>query len=592
MKNRLTLWFIACMLVSIALYGNTLKGQFVYDDHFFVDRPELYTVSHLPAIWTEPMLPNAVVTGLFRPLSTTSFALTLIAFGDNPLPFRIINILLNGVNTFLVFLVVEKLTQNRRLAAVTSIMYAFLPIHTEAVAYIKARDELLAAFFVFLSWFFFLKGTQKKVLRYRHLVVSAGLFVLAMYSKELVMFSLAAICAIFYVKERPSLGTIVRIGCIYGIPFFLYFYHRYTVLGKFAFGVDDIDIAANPLKVEDFPVTTYTALKVLYTYVAKTFIPFTLSSTYHLNSFLPVKSLISSPQAMVGVIGIIAATVCIAYPKTRKTPLAWGSIFFLVSYFPFSQFVFNAGDIVGERWLYVSSFGLVLVASYLVTRLWQRYPRGAQLFFVALLFVYGGSIVSRNRIWTSSEALYQGMIHDAPNSIQGYYGMAIVEYEKGNIARAHQYISKALSIHPQHPPAINFLAGIEFSKGNIESAEYLYKRSLSIDPTLARTYLLLGGLYYATQRYDEALPLFEMNVRLSRKPRVYEVTFLAATLTKLGRYEESLKVMDRYITDDFDFQKARQIKAYNFYKLGYLKQVQEYFGNITQDELEALGSEF
>src|SRR3990167_5930705 len=95
--------FVLSQLISFGLYANSLTGQFVMDDFFFLSRPELRDPRHLPQLMLEPVLPRHPQSGLYRPLSMFTFSLTRILFSSTPLPFHLTNVILNGIATFLVF---------------------------------------------------------------------------------------------------------------------------------------------------------------------------------------------------------------------------------------------------------------------------------------------------------------------------------------------------------------------------------------------------------------------------------------------------------------------------------------------------------
>src|SRR3989344_2682953 len=150
--------FIFSILVSFFLYANSISGTFLYDDIAISSRPELRQASYLPKIWVEPYYPNDPEAGGFRPFVIFAFATHFIIFGDSPSGFHVVNILLNGFVTFLLFLVILRLFGKLSLAFVAAGLFAFFPIHSEAVAFIKSQDELWAAVFTLLSWLVFLQA--------------------------------------------------------------------------------------------------------------------------------------------------------------------------------------------------------------------------------------------------------------------------------------------------------------------------------------------------------------------------------------------------------------------------------------------------
>jgi len=143
-------FFISSLFLSFILYSNTIKGGFVLDDSFFTDRVELRSAPYIPQLFFEPVLPFNVSSGIYRPLTYASFSLNYVLFGESPVSFHIVNVLLNGIVAFLVFVISFKLFKNIPLSICVFLLFSFFPIHSEVVANIKSRDELLGALFVFL----------------------------------------------------------------------------------------------------------------------------------------------------------------------------------------------------------------------------------------------------------------------------------------------------------------------------------------------------------------------------------------------------------------------------------------------------------
>ena len=105
-RRHLVFVFFGAVVLSFVLYGNSIPGEFVYDDHLWADRTELREPEHLLKLWTEPYLPAFPHAGIWRPFSVFTYALNFVVFGDSPVSFHVFSILLNGITTFLVFLLV------------------------------------------------------------------------------------------------------------------------------------------------------------------------------------------------------------------------------------------------------------------------------------------------------------------------------------------------------------------------------------------------------------------------------------------------------------------------------------------------------
>ncbi len=94
---------------------------------------------------------DLVVGARYRPLSIATFALEQEYFGADPATSHAINILLYGLTALLIFRVFMIIAPSKEgtpwyfnLAFTGGLVYVLHPVHTEVVANIKGRDEILA----------------------------------------------------------------------------------------------------------------------------------------------------------------------------------------------------------------------------------------------------------------------------------------------------------------------------------------------------------------------------------------------------------------------------------------------------------------
>src|SRR3989344_5893160 len=144
--NRHLVFVVIALSVvgSFVVYGNSIKGDFVFDDVVVVQkRSDLKNFAHLPKLFIEPYHLHRPQSGLFRPITAASFAFNYAFLGKSPAGFHVINIILHALASALVFWLVWHLFSRRDLAWVTWLLFLVLPIHTEAVANIVGRAEIL-----------------------------------------------------------------------------------------------------------------------------------------------------------------------------------------------------------------------------------------------------------------------------------------------------------------------------------------------------------------------------------------------------------------------------------------------------------------
>lgn len=587
-KNLSLLVLISAMALSFLLYGNNIKGSFVYDDHFFADRQELRSASSLLTVWTEPYLPQNVSSGLFRPLATFSFALNFIIFGSSSASFHIINILLNGVVIFLVFLLVQKLFKDRRLALMSALFFAFLPIHTEAISFIKSRDEILSALFAILSWLLFISATEdEKRVNYKKIFLSAIIFILAVLSKELIIIIPALFLVSFIIRRKPSLTAVFKVGLIFFVVSALYMVLRFKVLGSYAFGTDEAVFVINPIGYVDFWTRIWTAFKIAFIYVSKTFVPFNLSATYHYNQLTMVANPLKSMQTLAGV---ALAAILIYLPiskKFRLSPMGVGALMFLIPYLVISKFIFKSGDLLAERWMYFSSVGLALIGGYVLYLILKKKKSIGIILLILILSIYSFIVIRRNLVWASDEALFKSMVQTAPQSVQAYANLANFYMKNDRLDEARREAEAGFNIYQEYSPLLNVIGAIAFKDNNYELARTAFLKAIELAPKIPLSYSNLGRLYYGNGEYDKAKEMLASAIKLYVvSPKPTDVFLYSLTLVKLKQYQESIDIINKYFSKNMDNSQVRFIMALNYFKMGNIVEAKKYF-DWTSGKTEA-----
>lgn len=150
---------VACALVATALYCNTLQAGFVYDDRrAILTNPDLLASTPWYRLlendfWGTPLTERGS-HGSYRPLCVATFRLNHFFGGLEPWGYHLVNVALHAACTVLVVKVARKVLPGRsNLAhAITGFLFAVHPIHSEAVAGIVGRADLLACFLTLTSF--------------------------------------------------------------------------------------------------------------------------------------------------------------------------------------------------------------------------------------------------------------------------------------------------------------------------------------------------------------------------------------------------------------------------------------------------------
>ena len=174
-------------VVSFLLYANTLGHGFVLDDYSLIleNRITKMGTSAIPEIFQTGYRSGYFMKddGLYRPLVKSMFATEWQWGGGSPVLFHWMNVLLYSLTGFVLYRMLFRLTKgNVFVSFVASLLFICHPIHTEVVANIKSRDEILAFLFCVWSLDSFMNWAESS--SKFSLLVSSCCFFLALLSKE------------------------------------------------------------------------------------------------------------------------------------------------------------------------------------------------------------------------------------------------------------------------------------------------------------------------------------------------------------------------------------------------------------------------
>lgn len=543
--------FVGSIAISFLLYANTIKGQFVYDDHVFVNVEEFKKPGGVLLTLKDPYFISKTTpdNNTIRPLTSFTFALNFALFGESTASFHVVNILLNALASFLVFIVINLLFKNKRLSFISALLFLFLPIHSEAVASIKARDEILSAVFILLSWICFIKATYFSKIQFLYLGLSAFMFLLAVFSKEFAITAPFLFLLVFYIQHRPRIKKLIKIFSVFLPVYFFYFYLAYELLIKIALGKGSGYFIVNPLLESDYIVRFWTAFKIAFLYISKTIFPINLSASYDYNQLTPVNNPLNSAETIAGIGLLILLIIAIFYRKTRLTPVGIGAAVFLISYLIYSKFIAVGGQIMAERWVYFASVGICLLMAVFVEIIYKKNRISAVLLLIVILSVYSIIIIQRNNVWLNEKSLFESMVRTSPNSITGHKMLSFSYLRERDYEKALFHIEESMRIYIGYEmigPMIDLLS--LYDSESQKSGRVIVKRGSG-----------------------------EVNDKL-----------LALSLAKDGEYEKSLKILDDLMVNPKRENSPIVLFTYgaNYYKLGRLDLSEKYYQWIPGENKE------
>lgn len=564
---------ILIVLVSVAVFSNTLSMEFIWDDHSQVlNDQKIRRLGNIPSMFTSNVwggVKGEYQTPYYRPLFSVSLASDYAIWGESPFGYHLTNILLHAASSVMVFLIGLRLFKGTIPALFASIIFAVHPVHVEAVTWISARNESLCALFMFASFYCYLLYKEEKKAHY--IAVSLMMFFSALLSKEMAVTFPGLILVYELCFGEGSLKDKVKQPIVFCLLIIPYFVLRLIFLERGTF------ISA-PL-----PVRFLTSAGIIVEYLRLLILPINLKVIYH----IPLQKIFSVREVLVPfavLAGVIAGLVMLwKYEKRLFFCLSW----IFITLFPISGLpVILLPVPMAERYLYIPSAGFALAIGALFSSIMvkkgagtvsQGTPGGVidqirPVFIpvalgVALSIILSLMTFQRNYVWSDDYSIGKAMIKDAPYFAVGYSHLGSVYKKQGKLDQAIGYFMNAIKLNPNLPESYNNLGLVYIELGRFDDAIGQFQKALSINPKDPEVHINLAGAYIGLMKFSDAER--ELTEILRLRPDEPDAHYnLGFVYLQMNRIDEAIVQFERGLRlkpDDSELKKALA-KAYEMKK--------------------------
>jgi len=498
-------------ITCLVFYGNTLQNDYAFDDSVVITENEftLKGLSGIPEIFGNNTFRgsygNNPTVARYRPLSVATFAVEYQFLGLNPAFSHFVNVLLLILTSLVLYTLLSKLfggpePKDRLLdfPLVAALLFIAHPIHTEVVANIKGRDELLMLLFALSAMMLTLQYLDTRERRSLHW--SFLLFLLALLSKEnAIAFLAIAPLTMYYYKParrpvclRALLPLAVASATFLGV--------MRLVLGNSG-PIPPQDIITEPFAYATLSERFATALHTLGVYLRLLVFPHPLTIDYY-----PFHVKLADWRSLSVWSSTLAHASLFLFALLnvrRRSVIAYGILFYLFSLFVVSNLPFSIGTFMSERFMFVPSVGFVVIAAWLLTtRVFPLLKHGRlALLVLALPCLY--KTYTRNQVWKTDFSLFTTDVATSQNSI------------KANLAAAVTFLMEAPKVYDASLAQTYRARALGHSK----KAVLLYEQHVTVDCLKGTSYshalTLLGDCYAAVGALDDALQCYKKAIRSS-----------------------------------------------------------------------------
>ncbi len=522
--------YLFMALISVLIYSNTLTHDYTVDDGTVMQNntivkkglsaiPEIFSTRYRAGFWDRK-------ENLYRPLSLVMFAAEWQITGGKPWLGHAVNVLMYALICVLVLSLFRKILIKHHplIPLAAALLFTVHPLHTEVVANIKSRDELLCLLFSLLAMISALKYVEWKKVWW--MALSSFCFLLALLSKEnaIAMMAIIPLLLWFFTDEKIK-GLIlpsVMLATITGIYLFI----RAAVLQ----GLEDqteLQIINNSMLGAEGFTRFMMAVYLLGKYLCMHILPHPLSFDYSFNIIKTEAA--SSPLAWLSLLINTGLVVFALMGLKSKKPLSFCILFYFGTIALVSNVLFLIEATFAERFVFMPSLGFCLAAGILLSKISKLNSKEKNLIpfkskpvlssvLILVLVLFSFKTISRNFDWKNNLTLLARDVKTCPESarIRYAYGSAILfeqaipekNKEKRNrlLDESIVQLEKGVSILSTYADAFYHLGLAYKDRGDAAKAVGAFeaaKRSKTW--TAAEFYVSSGLAYGAANRYAEAI---------------------------------------------------------------------------------------
>jgi hypothetical protein len=502
--GRRSLAIGSIVLLCLGSSVTNLKNQYAQDDMAVIQKnTTVHTLREPWRFFTESYWPKPFAPEMFRPLSSTGFAVQWVIGNGRAWVYRVFSIALYTAATLAVFHLAGLLLPP--LAAwLTGAFFAVHPVHVEAVAAAVNQAELVVG--LLAAW---LVVRYLAVRRAHRMTARDGLtlflgYLTALCFKEsgIVVIGLLVAAELTIVKDdRPlwkRLGEIRPLLLVMLLGAATFFALRTFALEGNARGT----YTSEALEGLSMGGRALTMLTVVPHWFRLMFWPAHLRGDYAPREIdsSTVWGIGQTQGALLLVLAVLAAIVA----RKRFPVVTFGLLWFGVAIFPISNVLVPTAIMIAERILFLPSVGMMLVVGGLAVPVieWIR-PRGravqlAAAAGVAAVLVMGLTrSASRQRVWQDQFTFWHQATIDAPLSYKAHHALASLLFPIGARTWAEREYRTAIALYPRRWGAYFDLGNKLRLEGLCDQAVWHYRQALRVEPELesARTSVIACFLH-------------------------------------------------------------------------------------------------
>jgi hypothetical protein len=498
------------VVVSFAVFFNSLSNGFVYDDELLITGQKEYLSDLKNVLYStvSMVFQDKTVSALYRPGLMLTHFMDFQLWKGRAFGFHLTNLLLHLICVVLTFYSILKIFHDEIIAFFAGLIFAVHPVQSEAVAWVSGRNDPLLLIFILLAFIFYVRLTGKRSAGDAFgLIIS---FAAALLVKETaVIFPLAFIAYDLLirrcrVREWLKNENLRPYFYLLGATIVYFVWRLYVFRGGAFSGIQNQPLSLSQLGL--IPLVYGFYLKVLVWPGSFSIIPY-------------IKMLMSPAEYLLRSVPFILLAVSLFFLPRRMPAAAFGLLWGVIALLPVCGLL-TVPVLVMEHRLYSAMFGFALALAWVGREIykWAEKKKAhllIMLIYAAIFLTMGWLTVERNGYFKDPLTLWRASVRQNPDNeqIRGNLGASLVD--KGDLKEGEKELLLAAQLGPNNPINHYNLGYLYLITKREEQGIIKMRKAVELDPKYLKAHYNLGIYALNHGNRKEAVKEMETILRLN-----------------------------------------------------------------------------
>jgi protein O-mannosyl-transferase len=414
------------------------------------------------------------------------------------------NVLLYTLSVCIIFLFLSTFffKDNKMMALLISLLFLAHPIHTEVVANVKSRDEILSLLFMVLTMYHSFMYIRER--HWKYIAYACISYLIALMSKEYgasLMIIVPMSLYVYYKKVNIFKYAPLMVGL--GIAFAVYYFKRSTVVIEGS-PLQDTELLNNPYLFATDAQKSATQMFINLKYLLLLLVPTPLSCDYSYN-VIPFREN-ADPLVILSALLLLTFGVLFVRSLIKRSWLAFPIGFALLHLFLVNNLFFNIGATMGERLVYHSSLGICILLVWGANEIFHKLnvtnSMAYAMVILPIVLLYGAKTIARNPAWKNDVSLHLTDVQTYPEStmLNGNACTRLIELSEKPVIVKNMLPANMKNDSMANVKQVNVL---------LDSAKIFGGKSLKLHDKFVNSFLNMGIIMAKQNKMDSASYFWE-----------------------------------------------------------------------------------